>query len=1069
VNTTDDTAGNGCDGIGTCSLRQALSSAHSDANINFAPGLTGTIVLTSALPSIGDNTTIQGPGANALTISGAGSYQVFNIFPRVLNASIAVAISGLTIANGSAAASAHGGGAISNYQNSTLSINGCTFSHNSNPNGTLGGGAIYNAGTLVVTNSTFTGNTDYGSSGGGAVYSTNVPGPQGMAIVTNSTFAGNSARNQGGAVLSFISPLTVTNSIFSGNSAPLAPAIYGNATLGDTAPVTESHNLFYNNTGDPGGDTTFTHSTTDISGHDPMLLSLDDYGGATQTMLPQPGSPAICAGTATPANATLPTTDQRGFPVNTSCVDIGAVQTNYLIVNTTADSTDGSCGTTCSLRDAIIQANANTAGDIAFSNGVTGMIRLGGSPLPITGQLLLLGPGVNNLTISGGTVLQIFNIGTGANAAIRGLTLVNGYATAANGGAIANYGTLALTTCNFILNTADGSGGAIANYGTLTAINTYFQGNQAGKDGGAIFNSSQLNGQDLATPPTATITNSTFYQNSAVFAGGAILNLPTSSILIGAPTSLLTVTNSTFYGNGSVTEGGAIDNYATLKVANSTFTGNGSNGYGGGINQAPEVTGGYGTTMTVTNSIFSANSAIKGGGGIAEEGGSFSEQYNLYYSNTGSDSYGFTPATTDITGQDPMLAPISNYGGPTPTMLPLPGPQSGSAAICAGSASLIAGTANDQRGFPRTTTYTVNGNPTTCVDIGAVQTNYSVQFANVPSSGYSALAGALVTPAPVVSVTENGQNMGGIPITLTFSGAGIASGLGPVTTVAGTGATFGGISVNLGGIDTLSAALYLNPATATPSLTISSVNAGLTVDTVQPPSVISVSSTSNVSYGIGAVVPITVTFTSPVIVTGTPQLALLIQSLPICCVPTVAIYSSGSGTSTLTFKYTVVALGEQFGLLGSSTLTLNGGTITDVLGDPAILTLPSGALLANDIIIFSLEQVNNSSVAVTETGVLYTPYGSSHISAPGGRGDPGTTVWDGGAGTTAFTVTNTSASTIPGPVTLALDSGSPVGGSWIASFVSLAPGASGGVLTPLSLAPGTVFSVNWSVFSGSQQ
>ena len=123
-------------------------------------------------------------------------------------------------------------------------------------------------------------------------------------------------------------------------------------------------------------------------------------------------------------------------------------------------------------------------------------------------------------------------------------------------------------------------------------------------------------------------------------------------------------------------------------------------------------------------------------------------------------------------------------------MLPLPG----SPAICVGSSALVpTGLTTDQRGLPRlNTTYTGYSGTNPCLDLGAVQTNYqSVQFTNA-GSGYRALANQTTSPNPnpVVSVTESGQNIGGVPITLTFSGSGIASGLGPVATVSGVGATF---------------------------------------------------------------------------------------------------------------------------------------------------------------------------------------------------------------------------------------------------------------------------------------
>jgi hypothetical protein len=94
-------------------------------------------------------------------------------------------------------------------------------------------------------------------------------------------------------------------------------------------------------------------------------------------------------------------------------------------------------------------------------------------------------------------------------------------------------------------------------------------------------------------------------------------------------------------------------------------------------------------------------------------------------------------------------------------------------------------------------------------------------------------------------------------------------------------------------------------------------------------------------YGIGAVIPVTVTFTEPMVVSGpgTPQLTLA-TGVPAA---TPVGYTSGSGTATLTFAYTVVSPNASADLnyLATTSLALNGGTITDAAGNVATLTLPA--------------------------------------------------------------------------------------------------------------------------------
>jgi predicted outer membrane repeat protein len=165
---------------GTGTLRAAMLSAVSGDTIQISA--TGTITLASALPIMGQSVTILGPGANALTISGAGQYGVFAVNGPT------VSFSGLTIANGRGLGGSTGyGGAILIY-GGTVTVNNCAFSGNST---TYSGGAIYNQGALTVTNSSFINNsvssTPVGGQWGGAISSF-----AGTVTISNSTFAGNS-------------------------------------------------------------------------------------------------------------------------------------------------------------------------------------------------------------------------------------------------------------------------------------------------------------------------------------------------------------------------------------------------------------------------------------------------------------------------------------------------------------------------------------------------------------------------------------------------------------------------------------------------------------------------------------------------------------------------------------------------------------------------------------------------------------------------------------------------------------------------------------------------------------
>jgi hypothetical protein len=103
------------------------------------------------------------------------------------------------------------------------------------------------------------------------------------------------------------------------------------------------------------------------------------------------------------------------------------------------------------------------------------------------------------------------------------------------------------------------------------------------------------------------------------------------------------------------------------------------------------------------------------------------------------------------------------------------------------------------------------------------------------------------------------------------------------------------------------------------------------------PGVQQVSSTlpAGSAHKAGDVIPVTVTFNEAV--TVTPPLTLALN------VGAAAAYASGSGTSTITLNYTVQA-GHNVDPLNYTAITDLAGTVTDLQGNPAVLTLP-GPLL----------------------------------------------------------------------------------------------------------------------------
>ncbi|HIK13203.1 MAG TPA: DUF4347 domain-containing protein [Oscillatoriaceae cyanobacterium M33_DOE_052] len=131
------------------------------------------------------------------------------------------------------------------------------------------------------------------------------------------------------------------------------------------------------------------------------------------------------------------------------------------------------------------------------------------------------------------------------------------------------------------------------------------------------------------------------------------------------------------------------------------------------------------------------------------------------------------------------------------------------------------------------------------------------------------------------------------------------------------------------------------------------------------------SSQTDGSYNLGSLIPITIAFSEPVTVTGTPTLTLNTGRT--------IIYTSGSGTNTLTFNYTVGTSENSSDLDYTSTtaLNLNGGTIKDGATNDADLTLPSPG--------------TTNSLGANKNLIIDTTPPTVTIEQAGGQTDPATT------------------------------------------------------------------------------
>jgi uncharacterized repeat protein (TIGR01451 family) len=447
------------------------------------------------------------------------------------------------------------------------------------------------------------------------------------------------------------------------------------------------------------------------------------------------------------------------------------------------NSSDSGAG---SLRETILHACAGATITFDLTPGkVANPITLTSSQLSINKNLIIQGPNANILTVlrssaSDTPQFRIFSINSGSTVSISGLTISNGVLPDAAGN--------------------DGAG--IFNQGSLMLSASVVTGNSTGRSGGGVTNAGPSG--------TMTISGSTISGNGAS-AGSGIANGGT-----------LTILNSTISGN--ILDGLSNSSPGVVTLVNDTFAGNGFRG----------ISNNSGATVNMRNTI-----AANSGGGAPDVAGSFNSQGNNLIGNRGSAS-GFTNGVNSdkagTTGAvlDPLLAPLANYGGSTPTMALLPG----SPAIDSGSNSGVVNPPfsgppfTDQRGtgFSRI----VNGS----VDIGAFESRgFTISvLSGTPQSAtiLSAFGAPLV--ASITGVGGEPVNGGVVTFTAPATGASAAlTGGGPTATAtiaagqATVNATANGVAgsynVIAGANGATSASLSLtNNKGATTTTVTSSVN-----------------------------------------------------------------------------------------------------------------------------------------------------------------------------------------------------------------------------------------------------
>jgi len=396
----------------------------------------------------------------------------------------------------------------------------------------------------------------------------------------------------------------------------------------------------------------------------------------------------------------------------------------FFLFSHIASATVVGSGTPSSCTEAALSAAIPAGGIITFNCGA------GQQTIPFS-FTLYVGPNNPPLTIEGNDTITFDGNGitTGMIAifgsdkalpyvAFRHLTITNGNITTGlnAGGAIQNFGTLALDTVTLRSNHSSGAGAIFQEpcTGCLTpsfyATHCLFQNNTTG--GGAISIQGGI----------ASIEQSTFSGNSSP-SDGAIQIYGNSTFQVAVRIDSCTFVNNaaTSYSGGAISIE-SLNPGSTVQLVNDTFTGNTvpASGYGGAIYAAAgpvsitncTIAGNNGGTaggaiyfaapsITMNNTIVASNS---GRNCSFDSGSTFSGGHNLQFGDS---------TCTGATVANPLLGPLADNNGSPQTMAL----GAGSPAIDAadlGFAPLL-----DQRGFARTDG---DFNGSVLPDIGAFET-----------------------------------------------------------------------------------------------------------------------------------------------------------------------------------------------------------------------------------------------------------------------------------------------------------------------------------------------------------
>jgi large repetitive protein len=774
----------------------------------------------------------------------------------------------------------------------------------------------------------------------------------------NSTITGTSAAvlmTAGAAALVTASGGTpqsaYVNTAFATPLAVTVTDIYGNPVVGQTVAFTALPS--------GAGATLSTAASTNALGQTSVTATANGTTGSYAVTASVPG--------ATAASFSLSNQPPSNLVVTSLLDDAGNAS------NCTPQPAPGKgADAACSLRDALLEASSLGTANVTFDAAVFASahtIQLlnpsGSLAIPanttITGATSGSGAGLINLvTVSAGGQAggyPVFQVSGGVTA-IANLTITNGYSVASGGGIAQSGGTLTITdstisgnSVSYVGPSAQLCGGGVSNTGgTLTIDSSTISGNSLNTaPGGGAIGGVIGGGGVCATSGTLTVVRSTIAGNT-VNASSSTPNLNAQGGGIFVSNGVLTVQDST--------------------ISDNAISGNPAIAFGGGI----EVSG----SAVLTGTIVAANTAAIG----ADIQGS--------YTDGGGNVTGATlPVAIN-------LSSLGNFGGPTQTMIPLPG----SPAICATSPSNATGT--DQRGDPRTTNYA----GTSCRDAGAVETNYTLSFSTQPPATVNV---ATNFSAGVTLYESGGQftaSSASLPLTLNATAGTLTNG-GSSNVSAATSngvAAYSALQVSQPGTnDTLQASLPLTTTSAATPIAASSTSSAFTVNTLSTTVAAANASATYSASPQTVTLDATVTSSGATVNAGTVTFTLLSSGVTVGAAVTSGTVTNGAASAsytlpagTATGQYTIRVVYNSGGAFANSSdssheLTISKGTETVNWAPAAGITYGtslSGLLDAASIFngqtlpgsfSYTAQAVGGVAVPVTASTVL--PVGSYTLAA----------------------------------------------------------------------------------------